>query len=99
MTSGSGSVFGTEPATQWLRLFDAVERPTARDRVASAALTVFIGWSADQVATASDSEWEDLHWLLHRWAAIFRNRGVAALLEHVSATRRSPRAAPRSNLG
>ncbi len=90
MTSGSGSVFGTEPATQWLRLFDALERPTARDRAASAALTVFIGWSADQVATASDSEWEDLHWLLHRWAAIFRHRGVAALLEHVSATRQLP---------
>jgi len=27
---GSGSVFATEPALQWLRLLEALERPTAR---------------------------------------------------------------------
>ncbi len=90
VTNGSGSVFATEPAADWLRLLEALERPTGRDRAASAALTVFIGWTAEQVAEASDVEWEDLHWLLHQWAAVFRHSGVAALLEHVSATRRLP---------
>ena len=90
VTNGSGSVFDTPPATEWLRLLDALERPTARDRAASAALTAFIGWDADAVATADAAEWEDMHWLLHRWAAILRRRGVAALLEHVSATRQLP---------
>jgi exodeoxyribonuclease V beta subunit len=90
VTNGSGSVFGTGPAADWLRLLEALERPTGRDRAASAALTAFIGWTAEQVANASDDEWEDLHWLLHQWAAVFRRSGVAALLEHVSATRRIP---------
>ncbi|MGO8861874.1 MAG: UvrD-helicase domain-containing protein [Acidimicrobiales bacterium] len=90
VTNGSGSVFSTASAAEWLRLLDALERPTARDRAASAALTAFIGWIPEGVATAGAAEWEDLHWLLHRWAAILRHRGVAALLEHVSATRQLP---------
>jgi exodeoxyribonuclease V beta subunit len=90
VTNGSGSVFATGPAADWLRLLEALERPTGRDRAASAALTAFIGWTAEQVAKASDAEWEDLHWLLHQWAAIFRRSGVSALLEHASATRRIP---------
>ena len=38
---GSGSVFGTEPARDWLRLLEALERPTARDRASLAALDLF----------------------------------------------------------
>jgi exodeoxyribonuclease V beta subunit len=90
VTSGSGSVFATEPATQWLQLLDALERPTARDRAGAVALTAFIGWTGDQVANAGETEWEDLHWLLHRWAALLRRRGSAALLEHMSATQHLP---------
>ncbi len=90
VTNGAGSVFGTVPAAEWLRLLDALERPTARDRAASAALTAFIGWSPEEIATTGAAEWEDLHWLLHSWSGILRRRGVAALLEHVSATRQLP---------
>ncbi|MGP0031438.1 MAG: UvrD-helicase domain-containing protein [Acidimicrobiales bacterium] len=90
VTNGSGSVFGTDAALQWLRLLEALERPTAPDRAASVAVTAFIDWSADRVAAAGDGEWEDLHWLFHRWAALLRRRGVAALLEHVSATEHLP---------
>ena len=81
---GSGSVFGTSPALEWLRLLEALERPTARDRAALAALTCFIGWTADEVAGAGEDEWEDLHWSLHRWAALLRDEGVASLYETVS---------------
>ena len=49
---GAGSVFGTKPAQEWLRLLEALERPTARDRASLAALTSFVGWSAEEVASA-----------------------------------------------
>jgi exodeoxyribonuclease V beta subunit len=90
VTSGSGSVFATESATEWLQLLDALERPTARDRAGAAALTAFIGWGADRVAKATEAEWEDLHWQLHRWATLLRGRGIAALLEHIGATEHLP---------
>ncbi len=87
---GAGSVFGTEAAHEWLRLLEACERPTSRDRAALLALTSFVGWTPREVATASDGEWEELHWTLHSWAAHLRDRGVASLFETVSATHEVP---------
>ena len=83
---GAGSVFATGPAREWLQLLEALERPTARDRASQAALTCFVGWSAEQVATASEDQWEDLHWDLHRWAALLRDQGVASLYETASSS-------------
>ena len=88
---GSGSVFATEPAQEWLRLLEALERPTARDRAALAALTCFVGWTAHEVATAAEESWEGLHWSLHRWAALLRDQGIAALFERVSSSQAVPR--------
>jgi len=87
---GAGSVFGTKPAQEWLRLLEALERPTARDRASLAALTSFIGWSAEEVASASDDAWEALHLSLHRWAALLRDQGVASLYETVSSAHGVP---------
>jgi exodeoxyribonuclease V beta subunit len=87
---GAGSVFGTKPAVEWLRLLEALERPTARDRASLAALTSFVGWSAQDVASASDEGWEDLHLSLHRWAALLRDQGVASLYETVSSAHGVP---------
>jgi exodeoxyribonuclease V beta subunit len=87
---GAGSVFGTTAATEWLRLLEACERPTSRERAALAALTCFVGWTAVQVATADERQWEDLHWSLHRWAALLRDQGVASLFESVSAVHGVP---------
>ncbi len=87
---GAGSVFGTGPAREWLQLLEALERPTARDRASQAALTCFVGWSAEQVATAGEDRWEDLHWDLHRWAALLRDEGVASLYETVSSSHGVP---------
>jgi exodeoxyribonuclease V beta subunit len=81
---GAGSVFATKPAQEWLRLLEALERPTARDRASLAALTSFVGWSAEEVASASDDSWDALHLSLHRWAALLRDQGVASLYETVS---------------
>ena len=87
---GTVSVFATRSAVEWLRLLQALERPTARDRASLAALTCFVGWTPEQVATASEEQWEDLHWSLHRWAALLRDEGVASLYETVSASHEVP---------
>ena len=87
---GAGSVFATEPAREWLRLLEALERPTARDRASLVALTCFVGWSAEEVAGAAEAAWEDLHWSLHQWAVLLRDQGVASLFETVCSARGVP---------
>jgi exodeoxyribonuclease V beta subunit len=87
---GAGSVFATKPAEEWLRLLEALERPTARDRASLAALTAFVGWTAEEVASASDDAWETLHLSLHQWAALLRDQGVASLYETVSSAHGVP---------
>ena len=83
--NGAGSVFGTEPASEWLRLLEALERPASITRAHSAALTAFLGWPAERLAAADEDswEWEQVHRRLHEWARVLRTRGVASLLETV----------------
>ncbi|HWE15012.1 MAG TPA: UvrD-helicase domain-containing protein, partial [Solirubrobacteraceae bacterium] len=83
--NGAGSVFGTDSAREWLRLLEALERPASVTRAHSAALTCFIGWSAEQLAAADDDSWawEEVHRRLHDWARVLRTRGVASLLETI----------------
>jgi len=88
--AGAGSVFDTQAADEWMRLLEALERPTSASRAGAAALTWFLGWSAAEVATASDARWEDLHGRLHRWAHVLRTRGVAALAETIMHSERVP---------
>ena len=82
--NGAGSVFGSEPARDWLRLLEAIERPTAPSRARSAALTPFLGWNAERVASAGEEEWEAVHRRLHEWARVLRVKGVAALAETIT---------------
>ncbi|MBW3614511.1 MAG: UvrD-helicase domain-containing protein [Actinobacteria bacterium] len=88
--NGAGSVFATAPAWDWLRLLEALERPSAPTPVRGAVLSAFLGWTAEQVATASDAAWEDVHAKLHRWAGLLRRKGVASLLETVTLTEGLP---------
>ena len=88
--AGAGSVFATRPAQEWLQLLEALERPTSRERASLAALTCFVGWPAETVATAGEDEWEALHWSLHRWASLLRDQGVASLFETVSSAHAVP---------
>ncbi|MGO9822324.1 MAG: UvrD-helicase domain-containing protein, partial [Solirubrobacteraceae bacterium] len=86
--NGAGSVFATEPARDWLALLEALERPASMTRAHAAALTPFIGWSADQLARADEDggwAWEEVHRRLHDWARILRGRGVASLLATITA--------------
>jgi exodeoxyribonuclease V beta subunit len=90
--NGAGSVFGTDAAPEWLRLLEALERPASITRAHSAALTCFIGWSAEQLAAADEDSWawEEVHRRLHDWARILRTHGVASLLETVMRYRPAP---------
>jgi exodeoxyribonuclease V beta subunit len=82
--NGAGSVFGTAPAREWLRLLEAIERPTSSPRARAAALTRFLGWTPERVATADEDEWEQVHRRLHGWARLLRVQGVASLAETIT---------------
>jgi exodeoxyribonuclease V beta subunit len=82
--NGAGSVFGTTPARDWLRLLEALERPSHAPRARAAALTPFLGWTAEELASAGEEQLEELHRRLHAWARLLRTRGVAALAETVT---------------
>ncbi|HET9125807.1 MAG TPA: UvrD-helicase domain-containing protein, partial [Solirubrobacteraceae bacterium] len=94
VVGGAGSVFETEAAIEWLRLIEALERPASVTRAHAAALTDFIGWSAQRLAAVRDSrdglDSERLHLRLHDWARILRTRGVASLLETITAAEELP---------
>jgi exodeoxyribonuclease V beta subunit len=82
--NGAGSVFATPQARDWLRLLEAIERPTSEPRAHAAALTPFLGWSAERIAGAADEEWEGVHRRLHEWARVLRTSGVASLAETIT---------------
>ena len=88
--NGAGSVFGTPAAREWLRLLEALEQPQSSVRARAAAMTSFMGWSAERVATAGEDEWEDVHRRLHAWAALLRRRGLASLSETITLIERLP---------
>ncbi|MBV8990810.1 MAG: UvrD-helicase domain-containing protein [Solirubrobacterales bacterium] len=81
--NGAGSVFATPSARDWLRLLEAIDRPATPSLARSATLTPFIGWGAEQVATAGEQEWDEVHRRLHRWNRVLRERGVAELTETI----------------
>ncbi len=81
--NGAGSVFESASASDWLRLLEAIERPSSTLRAKTAALGAFFGWSAYRIASASEHEWEEIHRRLHRWNRILRDSGVAALTQAV----------------
>jgi exodeoxyribonuclease V beta subunit len=81
--SGSGSVFGTAAAADWLALLEALEQPSHPARARSAALTSLLGWTATQLAGASESQLEVLHQRLHGWARTLREQGISTLAESI----------------
>ncbi|MCX6462275.1 MAG: UvrD-helicase domain-containing protein, partial [Pseudonocardiales bacterium] len=89
--SGTASVFGAPVAREWLTLLEALEQPRAF-RVRAAALTCFVGATAEQLcAPDADARLDAIGGELREWAAVLHARGVAALLETVTTTRELPR--------
>ena len=86
---GAGSVFASPMAQEWLTLLTALEQP--RQQLARrAALTPFLGWTFAELAEASEDRLTELAQRVRAWSRVLAGRGVAALLETVTADTRLP---------
>ena len=85
VVAGSGSVFATPAATDWLRLLEALEQPHRSARVRSAALTWFLGYTAEQLDAGGDELTDQVAERIRDWAELLASRGVAAVLEAATA--------------
>jgi exodeoxyribonuclease V beta subunit len=90
VVAGALSVLSTPAARDWLRLLEALEQPATRSLAVSAALTPFIGMTAQVLAEANETTWEMLHSRLHQWAALMRRSGVATLFDYIRVSERLP---------
>jgi exodeoxyribonuclease V beta subunit len=77
---GSGSVFASPMAQDWLTLLVALEQPW-QNAVRQAALTCFFGWTFADLAAADETRLSDLTQRVRWWGKVLAGRGVAALLE------------------
>lgn len=78
-----GSVLTSPAATQWRWLLEGLARPADPSRARAAALSWFVGWTAEQVATADDAALAQVQDRLHRWADRLSDGGVSALVREV----------------
>jgi exodeoxyribonuclease V beta subunit len=88
--NGVGSVFETPAATEWRRLLEALEQPANGSRARALALTSFLGWSGERIATADEDDLAQVHDDLHEWAQILRDRGVASLFRTITVATELP---------
>ncbi|MGI8678860.1 MAG: UvrD-helicase domain-containing protein [Jatrophihabitans sp.] len=77
----TSSVFKTRAGTDWVVLLEALEQPHRGSRVRRLAITSFVGWDAEGLATF---DLDELGLRLRRWLRVFTERGIAALLETIS---------------
>jgi exodeoxyribonuclease V beta subunit len=87
---GASSVFTTPVGREWLMVLEALEQPYRVGRVKAAAMTCFLGWSAERLATASPSEVDALSGRIRKWAGLLTSRGVAALQEAITVSEGLP---------
>lgn len=81
VVSGPSSVFGSAAAQDWLTLLAALEQPGLHRRATALALTPFVGWDAQRLATAGDADHDELGDTVRSWARLLGDRGVAAVAE------------------
>ena len=79
------SVFATQAARDWLTLLGALEQPGRTGRVATAALTPFLAWDAERLALADETSRDELATRVRDWSRVLAGRGVAALVEVMTA--------------
>ena len=84
VSGGVTSVFATPAAAQWRDLLGALEAPRGR-WIRPAALTDFIGCTADDLATGGSALDEQVATTLRRWSQILAEGGVAALVAVIEA--------------
>jgi exodeoxyribonuclease V beta subunit len=84
--TGTSSVFLSDAAADWLTLLTALEQPQRPGLARAAALTSFVGWTAEQLAADDGATFDELSARMREWGEVLSSRGVAALLEVVTAT-------------
>ncbi|CAN5338119.1 exodeoxyribonuclease V subunit beta [soil metagenome] len=84
--TATSSVFGSRAAQEWLALLAALEQPQRLGLARNAALTDFLGWSAEELGTADDDALDRLGSRLRGLAETLTDRGVAAVMEAATAT-------------
>ncbi len=77
----SESVLRTTAAEWWLELLMALEQPHRPERVRLAALTPFLGWSAEQLGDRGDAGTEAVAVRIRALIGAFRRGGIAAVLD------------------
>ncbi len=90
VAAGAGSVYGTQAGHDWLVLLEALEQPHRSGRVRAAALTPFLGRTAADLDRGGEPLTDELGAMLRNWADLLQSRGVAAVLEVVSAEQNLP---------
>ena len=83
--SGGEDVLSSEAATHWHHLLSAVARPADTRRARAAALGWFIGWSATELAAASEAALSDLQEKLHEWGEHLSRHGIASFIGRLRA--------------
>ncbi|HET7476531.1 MAG TPA: UvrD-helicase domain-containing protein [Dermatophilaceae bacterium] len=81
---GASSVFASDMARQWLTLLTALEQPR-QSAVRQAALTNFLGWSFGRLAAADEEDLSQLSQRVRWWSRVLAGKGVAPLLEAITA--------------
>ncbi len=81
----SESVLRTTGAEWWLHLMMALEQPHRSERVRLAALTPFLGWTAEQLGESGDAGTEKVAAQVRALLAAFHRGGVAAVLDSARA--------------
>jgi len=84
--AGSGSVYATEGADEWLCLLEAMEQPHRSARIRAAALTAFFGHTAADLDTEGETLTDQVGETVRGWADLLRTRGVAAVHESAVST-------------
>ncbi|MCW2866704.1 MAG: exodeoxyribonuclease subunit beta, partial [Marmoricola sp.] len=83
VVSGGSSVLLTEAGTAWLTLLEALEQPHRPGRVRAAALTPFVGCTAEELDAGGEDLTDRTAERVRRWLDLARARGIAAVHEAV----------------
>ncbi len=85
VVTGTANVFDTPVAADWLTLLEALEQPRLA-RLRAAALTCFLGRTVEELCgPQAEQLLDELGATVRGWASVLHERGVAALLEAVTA--------------
>ncbi len=80
VVTGSGSVLDSPAAAAWSDLLGTLVDPQP-PAVRRLALGPFIGWDLDRLVRAEDDEIAELFVRVRRWARLWADRGVSAVLQ------------------